>query len=224
MKAKGALNNKISVLRIFRTGPSLTRVERGPIVATFKGRQWAQTDVEIVLQNEDYRSTMTPMRTKIISKIQSNTDILHLLHAMSDSGYWVADDMSAWASEVLLQAERPSSWLMDLVIFPPQKNLDTVLRDAFLQNQVSLPEWIDELTAGFVMIRHENGSLTGEQTKDCLAALAGSNSFCGIEVADFAGIQLEDTRLQSVRQQAATLRDKICDRPISPSVLLAVEE
>ena len=174
------------------------------------------------LNNGGYQSKMIPMATELIKTIQKRGDVLGVLFALSDSDYWSKSDFSTWATEVLMQSNEPSAWLLDLVIIETSGEIGELFDKAMLENQIALPEWTYTLVAGFVMARHAKGDLSDEQARDYLADLADPDPICGITIEDIAGIQLDDARLYRIRLEALNLLDLLKAKPVSSLILASV--
>lgn len=162
------------------------------------------------------------MTTETARTIMTKADLLCVLYALNDSGYWSEKDFSNWATKVLMRSTDPDSWLMDFVVVERSGKIEEIFHKALLDAQILLPQWAHDLSAGFVMMRYSKGELSEKQVRDLIADLTDPVPICEITIEEVADICLEDGRLLWLRDKASALLDQIEASLNLPPILTVV--
>lgn len=161
------------------------------------------------------------MITESAQTISTNADLLCVLYALHDSGYWSENDFSKWATKVFMRAEDPGSWLMDFVVVEHSGKIEQIFDKAFYDAQIPHLEWAYTLSAGFLLMRYSNGDLSEKQVRDLIADLTDAHPICGITIEEVVHMCLEDSRLLGLRDEASALLDQVEVNPVSLPILTA---
>ena len=140
-----------------------------------------------------------------IEKITSKETLMGLLYALKDSRYWSAEQFSDWATEVLISSDDPSVWTLDLIAVKDRSDLDRALQKICIHNNILVPNWVDEITTGLVLVRNRKGLLHDDAAVNALGELADTSGIVGLTPEEVYGdFSLEDERLSSAIARAIT--------------------
>lgn len=164
-------------------------------------------------------------------KISGIGDLIGALFALADSGYWSKSEIGGWADRIIAAIETPQYWLIDLSLRASSevRACDVVNFDHVDWLEAKLPDDINDMTAGLVLLKFDGGRLSEEETRHKVGDLADGGYVTGIQIEDMWDISLEDVRLNLLRQLgrevlASVAVERICSfhrELVSPTHLQA---
>lgn len=148
-------------------------------------------------------------------KIRTRQELLSVLYSLGESQSWHADDFSEWATDLLLQVDDPSRWLMNLVSVCNRAELDEAIMSGFCECKVRRPDWAHDLTAGFLIARWKSGSLSEYELRCELGGIADGYMPWDFTIEETIDMNLAQPRFGKWCKLALSLLPQLRSNPAS---------
>lgn len=123
-------------------------------------------------------------------EVSSERDVIWVVHALYDSGYWSFDQVSDWAVDMISRIDEPAWWFFNL-IFPAraageEPSFFTLYWEARSDNSNFDKAIFDDLLLGFVLMGAKRNKFSWQTTLDRLVDTIDGSFATQFQPEDFA--------------------------------------